>query len=85
LIVRVSLTVCNSWDLHWHIQKKEGLVDFVRSDARKKYEPSKHYARKSDFCALVEATLMYIRKLGMFLMKITQNHTKKKKTLNQCG
>jgi len=53
-------------------------VDFVRSDARKKYEPSKHYARKSDFCALVEATLMYIRKLGMFLMKITQNHTKKK-------
>ena len=54
-------------------------MDFVRSDARKKYETSKHYARKSDFCALVEATLMYIRKLGMFLMKITQNHKKKKK------
>ncbi|KAJ6908918.1 hypothetical protein NC652_020236 [Populus alba x Populus x berolinensis] len=36
LIVRVSLTVYNSWDLHWHIQKKEGLVDIVRSNAREK-------------------------------------------------
>jgi hypothetical protein len=49
-------------------------VDFVRSNARKKYETNKHYARKSDFCVLVEATFMYIRKLGMFLMKFTQNH-----------